>query len=597
MPILLTAQELTKSYHARPLFEGLSFVVEAGERVGLIGPNGAGKSTLLKILANEESPDVGEVIRSRGLRWAYVRQDPLFDLSDTVRQCLAGHDALSWENQIKADQLLWSLGLDAAGLKPDTPLSVLSGGWKKRLAIAREILKEPDLLFLDEPTNHLDIEGILWLERLVRDSVFATVTVTHDRSFLQGVSNRILELDRRNPGGILSVAGNYSKYLEMKAQLLEAQKTQEEVLRGVLRRETEWLKAGVKARTTKQQARIHRHGELTSQVQELSERNESRSVTMEFQASAHQPKRLIETKRLTKSYPDRGIIFDNLELYIHPGLRLALMGPNGCGKSTLLRVLLGQEKPDKGHIFWAENLKVAYFEQGGEGLDLKLPLRQAVCPDGDHVFYRRRPMHIRSYLEKFLFRQEQMDLPVGSLSGGEQSRVRLAKLMLIEANVLVLDEPTNDLDIPTLNILEDCLLEFEGAVLLVTHDRFFMDRVVNKVLAFPVHSEAEPRGQLQVFENLEQWTSWFTEQSKAELKKTGNAASQSRKEEIKKPKSSQALIKKIEKLEAEIAALEQECAKPEVNQDMQKLIDYGAKIQGKQEELDRLYKDWEANEA
>lgn len=602
--ILLTARELSKAFDSRPLFKGLNFVIESGERVGLLGPNGAGKSTLLKILAKKETPDDGEILSVRGgLSIGYVEQTPLFDESKSVQETLADvpHGSEDWEKLIKADELLWKLKLDSAGLKPETIVANLSGGWRKRLAIARELMKEPQLLLLDEPTNHLDVEGILWLEDIIQNSSFATLTITHDRSFLQNVSSRILELDRRNAGGILSVSGNYSRYLEIKESIMEAQENREEILRGILRRETEWVKAGAKARTTKQQARIQRHGELTSEVAELSSRNIKSKVDIDFQSADNQPKRLIESKRIAKSYEGRGVLFSQLDVMLSPGTRLGVMGPNGCGKSTLIRVLLETEKPDKGHIFHAEQLKVAYFEQGRDKLDPKVSLMQTVSPDSDHVYYRGRHIHIRSYLERFLFRQDQMDQAVGSLSGGEQSRVLLAKLMLIEANVLVLDEPTNDLDIATLSVLEDCLCQFDGAILLVTHDRYFLDHVATKILAFSVDPKDRAEGKLHYFEDLAQWEQWL----KNQLKEKSNPQASTRVETAKqKPikanqtsASAKSLMTKIEKLESDYAKLEQECSRPEIAQDLKKISEIGSKMKSLQSNIDLLYKKWESAES
>jgi len=597
--ILLTARSLSKSYDTRPLFENLSFIIESGERIGLIGPNGAGKSSLLKILSAKESADSGEIISPKATRIGFVEQSPVLDASLSVRQTLAGPDTPEddWERLLKADELLWKLKLDVAGLKPETVVGSLSGGWKKRLAIARELMSEPDILLLDEPTNHLDIEGIYWLESLVKEMASATLTITHDRAFLQKVSTRILELDRRNVGGILSVTGNYARYLEIKSSLMEAQENREEILRGVLRRETEWLRAGVKARTTKQQARVHRHAEIKSAVTELGIRNQKAEMNMEFQSVSNAPKRLIETKGLAKSYPERGLIFSGLDMILSPGARLGIMGPNGCGKSTLIRTLLGQERPDRGRIFWTEQLQVAYFEQGRDQLDPKLSLIQTVCPAGDHVFYRGRHIHVRSYLERFLFPQQQMELAVGSLSGGEQSRILLAKLMLIEANLLVLDEPTNDLDIATLNILEDCLLEFDGAILLVSHDRYFLDRVVTQILAFPTDKTEITKGKLTTFADLAQWEAWH--------KAIGNKSSSPSIQILETPATpstsksslnSKNLMRKIEKLEADYARLEDECSLPVNLRDIPKLTEMGRKMNSLQEQVKELYHTWELAE-
>jgi ATP-binding cassette subfamily F protein uup len=598
--IIFTAKDLTKSYDSRPLFSKLNFGIESAERIGLIGPNGAGKSTLLKIISSKIQPDEGELVFQRGIRVAHLEQVPLFKKDATVLSTLleTANFAEEWEGMTKADELIWKLELEAGGVNADTKVEALSGGWKKRLAFGRELMKEPDLLLMDEPTNHLDIESILWLEEIISKSTFATLTITHDRLFLQRVATRILELDRRNPGGILSVKGNYTTYTEVKDSLMTAQENRENILRGNLRRETEWLRAGAKARTTKQQARISRHGELSEEVSELAARNVKRVAQMEFQSADNAPKRLIDARKVSKSYsPDR-LLFSNLNLLLTPGARIGILGANGSGKSTLIRVLLGLENPDKGFIKHSDQLKVAYFEQNRESLNPKTSLLRTVCPYGDHVNFQGRQIHIRSYLDRFLFSQDQMELPISALSGGEQSRVLIAKLMLTEANVLVLDEPTNDLDIATLNVLQDCLQSFEGAILLVSHDRYFLDQVSNEILAFPITESELKVGKLHTFADLAQWELWHKEALNAEKKKLKDTSLSSPKTETVVPtpmispkpsKEFDQLAKKIEKAEASLSKLEADCAKPDVAGDMKKLTELGQKMKQVQEEISSLY--------
>jgi ATP-binding cassette subfamily F protein uup len=392
----------------------------------------------------------------------------------------------------RVDELISRLDLGGAQAGADAPVDRLSGGWRKRVALARELVREPELLLLDEPTNHLDVDSILWLEKLLASAPFATVTITHDRLFLQRVANRILELDRRNPGGLLSVDGDYATFIERKADLMAAQERRETSLRNTtLRRETEWLRAGAPARSTKQQARIQRAEVLAGEVDELAGRNLVRSADIDFIGTGRNPRRLIEARGIAKSYGDK-IIFAGLDLFVGPGSRVGLIGPNGCGKSTLLRVLVGDEPPDTGQILRADGLQVAYFAQHREALDPNLSVVDTLCPGGDHVTFRGARIHVSGYLARFLFRSEHAKLTVGQLSGGEQSRLALARLMLRPANVLVLDEPTNDLDLDTLQVLEDSLLGFDGAILLVTHDRYFLDRVTTKLLAF--HTRPSARG-------------------------------------------------------------------------------------------------------
>lgn len=504
MPILVNAHELSHSFAARPLFSGLTFGIETGDRIGLIGPNGAGKSTLLKILASQISPDEGQISLQRGLRVSFLEQVPQFapsaTLWSTVMEGIA--DPEDWEGMGLAHETISRLSLDR--FEMETPIEKFSGGWQKRIALARELVKRPDLLLLDEPTNHLDIDTILWLETFLAQSRFATLTVTHDRLFLQKVSNRILEIDRRHEGGLLSVRGDYSAYLQARQQLISGQERREIVLRNTLRRETEWLRQGAKARTTKQQARIQRAGELKEEVEDLSYRNQNRVARIDFQAADKNPKKLLAAENVSKEYEGK-TLFRNLSVRMTPGTRLGLLGANGSGKSTLIRVLLGQEKPSTGEVTHSDQLEVAYFDQRRDVLDPEVTVAKTLTP-GDTVEFRGGRTHIRSYLDRFLFTQMQMDMKVGRLSGGEQARLLIARLMLTQANLLVLDEPTNDLDIATLGVLEECLEDFPGAVILVTHDRYFLDRVSNQILAFP----PEPsNGELVSFSDLAQWEAWM----------------------------------------------------------------------------------------
>jgi len=598
--IVLSVQELGHAFGARPLFEGVSFTLGDGDRVGLIGPNGAGKSTLLRIVAGELGADRGTVAPRGGLRVGYLPQTPAFAAGATVREAVA--DGLPpparahGDGEARVGELLAKLGLDDAAAGADAPVQRLSGGWRKRVAIGRALAAEPELLLLDEPTNHLDVAGILWLERLLAAARFATLTVTHDRLFLQRVANRILELDRRNAGGLLDVAGDYATYVERKAEAMAAQEQREQALRNRLRRETEWLRRGPPARTTKQAARIQRAGELAAEVGELATRNTVRGVGIELAPSGRKPRRLVEARGLGQRYGGRPI-FRGVDLFIGPGTRVAILGPNGCGKSTLLRALTGVEAPAEGEVIRADGLEVATFEQGRESLDPTLSPADTVCPDGDFVQLRGTRVHRHGYLERFLFRPEQMAQPVGRLSGGEQSRLLIARLMLRPANVLVLDEPTNDLDLPTLAVLEDALTGFDGAVLLVTHDRYFLDQVATQILAFDTRPGHE--GEVSAFADLAQWEAW-----EAEARRSQTApARPARREEASSPSPRKKLSfteqhefdrleAKIADAEAKLAALEAQCARPEGASDAARLVELVAEIASARAEVDRLFDRW-----
>lgn len=605
MSLLLSAHALKKSFSHREIFRELSFGVRRGERIGLIGPNGAGKSTLLKIIAKLEDVDGGELSYSKGLRIGYLHQDPTFGKDATILEAMLenlaarGADVHDWELLSKVYEYLSLMGLEARGFGTDTPVASLSGGWRKRVAFARELLNEPDILLLDEPTNHLDVEGILWLESVLAGADFATMVITHDRMFLQNVSSVIFELDRRNPGGLLRVDGDYATYCETKANLIAVQEKEESSLRNTLARESEWLRRGPKARTTKQSARIDRAYELMDKVDEVADRNQSREVKLEFQSAEKSPKKLIEAKNISKQYDGR-LIFSNLSLFIGRGSRVGLVGANGCGKSTLIRALIGEEAVDSGDVQRADNLKAAYFAQTRESLDPNATVMQTVCPQGDHVKFRGNFVHVRSYLDRFLFSGPQVEMQVKKLSGGEQARLLVAKLMLEEANILVLDEPTNDLDLATLNILEEQLKAFAGAVLLVSHDRYFMEQVCEQFLAFSPDPED---GNLVSFSSFSQWEPWLlAEKARLEAKALAPAAAKdpepvasgkAKKLSYKDQRELDLMEPTISALEAELATLSESSVDPAVQSDGTRLTAIFHKMSEVQKEIDRLYARWE----
>jgi ATP-binding cassette subfamily F protein uup len=497
MAVLLSVSDLRKSFGARVLFESLSLSVSDGDRIGLIGPNGSGKTTLLEILAGNEAPNGGSRALRKQARVAYVPQDSLFGPHDTVDSVL--HNGLQGlpldetETATRVQMMLSRAGFESG----DSRAAALSGGWKKRLAVAAALITAPDLLLLDEPTNHLDLEGIVWLEKAV-GAVNACLIVTHDRYFLENIATQMVEIHRSYPDGKFQVNGNYSEFLERREEFQEAQAKQRESLATKVRREVEWLRRGPKARTGKSRARIDEAGRLIEQLADATTRSRTATAVIDFSGSDRKTKRLIEGQGIGKSFEGRHL-FRNLNLVLAPGVRIGLVGANGSGKTTLLRLLEGTLTPDEGSIRRADALQIVSFAQDrGAHLNLDISLRRTLCPEGDMVIYRDRPIHVAGWAKRFLFREEQLELPVARLSGGERARVMIARLMLQTADVLLLDEPTNDLDIPTLEVLEESLLEFPGALVLVTHDRYLLDRVSTTVVGLDGSAGA-------VFADYEQW--------------------------------------------------------------------------------------------
>jgi ABC transport system ATP-binding/permease protein len=499
MGILLSVSGIRKSYGARTLFENLSLSIADGDRAGLIGPNGSGKTTLLKILAVREAADAGERALRKLTKVAYVPQDSFFEPEETVgsvlRAAMEGLPLLDEEKAACTQMMLGRAGFDTFS----TPASALSGGWRKRLAIAAALVMSPDLLLLDEPTNHLDLEGILWLEKSIQ-TVNACLVVTHDRYFLENVATRMVEVNPVYPQNTFQVTGNYSEFLERREEFLEAQTKQQRSLATKVRREVEWLRRGPKARTGKSRARIDAAGQLIEELAAVTTRNRTLTAKIDFTETDRRTKRLIEAEGIGKSLGGR-TLFQNLNLTLSPGIRVGLMGANGSGKTTLLKILAGELAPDEGTIRRADRLRIVSFAQDrGAHLDPDLSLRCTLCPEGDSVIFRGRPIHVAGWAKRFLFRDDQMETPIARLSGGERARVMIARLMLAPADVLLLDEPTNDLDIPTLEVLEESLLDFAGAIVVVSHDRYLLDRVSTIVIGLD-------QGQGGVFADYSQWES------------------------------------------------------------------------------------------
>lgn len=593
MAPLLNCAGLAKSFGSRTLFENLSLGISEGERLGLIGPNGSGKSTLLDILAGRIEPDGGTVALRRQTRVGYVPQQVEFPAGRTVREIVAENVAAVGmepaERESRINVTLGRAGFDDPALRVET----LSGGWKRRLAIARELVAAPGLLLLDEPTNHLDLEGILWLERLLAAAPFASIVVSHDRFFLENAVDQMAELNRAFPDGLFRVPGNYSRFLEKRQEFLEAQARQQEALANRVRREIEWLRRGPKARGTKARARIGEANRLMDELEQVSARNVRASLRIDFTGSDRRTRRLISVEGIGKQLGGR-TLFHDLSFVLSPGLKAGLVGGNGAGKTTLLRILTGEIRPDAGEVKPAEALKIVYFDQGREQLNLTRTLKDGLGARGDFVIFRDRPIHVAGWAKRFLFGPEQLDRPMSSLSGGEQARVLIARLMLQPADVLLLDEPTNDLDIPTLEVLEDSLLEFPGALVLVTHDRYLLDRVSNVVLGL------DGRGNAQVFADYWQW-----EQARGNgEERRRDAPAKSSEPPRKATKLSyieqrewETMEERILAAEEELAARQREMQSPEVVSDPLRLASCYERVKEAEREVEQLYARWVALEA
>jgi ATP-binding cassette subfamily F protein uup len=465
------------------------------------------------------------------------------------------------------------------------------------LAIVRQLAREPDLLLLDEPTNHLDLEGILWLEYLIESAGFATLTVSHDRRFLEEAANRIIELGKQYPEGYLSHNGTYSEFVEKREEFLAAQQGRQRALASGVRREIEWLRRGAKARTTKAKGRIERAGEMMAELSSLRERNTQQGAAkIDFAASSRKTRKLVELNRVAKQMGGRRL-FQDVNLILSPGTKLGLLGPNGSGKSTLIRLMADALAPDAGEIFRADGLKIVLFDQHREQLDPNQTLRRALGPTGDSVSFGGATMHVTAWAKRFLFRADQLDMPVGELSGGEQARVLIARLMLREADVLILDEPTNDLDIPTLDVLEESLEEFAGALVLVTHDRYLLDRVSTELLALDGKGGAHAYAELAQWERAQyddQRAQAIAKQNAAPAKRETAAPAQPQKKRLtwNEQRELEQMEQKILEAEEAVHRLHAQVVDPAIAADHVKAREAYAELATSQAEVERLYARW-----
>jgi len=599
--ITLDNASLAFGHHA--LLDHASFQLDEGERVGLIGRNGAGKSSLLKVIAGTAKLDDGTVWRAPGVRIVYVPQEPELDATHTVFEAVAEGlgslqqtiidyhqvthdmgqpdadiDALmarmqilqhdldaqnGWVAQSRVEAVLSRLNLDANAL-----ISTLSGGWRKRVALGRALVAEPEVLLLDEPTNHLDLSAIQWLEELLLTFNGSVLFITHDRRFLDRLATRITELDR---GKLTDFIGNFTQYQAKKEELLAVEETHAAKFDKFLAQEEVWIRQGIKARRTRNEGRVRRLEAL--RLERAARRERQGNVKLNVDAGERSGKLIAELENVSKAYGDK-VLIKNFSTRILRGDKIGLLGPNGVGKTTLLKLILGEIEPDSGHIERGSKQSVAYFDQMREQLDEEATLADTISPGSDFVEIGNERKHVISYLEDFLFPPQRSRSPVKSLSGGERNRLLLARLFARPANILVLDEPTNDLDIDTLELLENLLQDFNGTLFLVSHDRAFLENTVTQVIAF------EGNGQLTEFgggyDDWQRYTQKRLEDQKAaesaQLAKTkqpavsaSNAAPKSTSSKLgfKEQKELESLPLAVEKLEAEQAGINDELAKPE----------------------------------
>lgn len=615
---LITAKNLYHSYGDHPLLDKTSFSIESGERICLVGRNGAGKSTLLKIIAAQFKADEGEIAYARNLRIAELKQEVPEDLQGSVYDCVAAgigklaqvftewhHAALEAVNDASAlnrmqqlqDEIEanngWNLEnristtISKLGLPADTEFNTLSGGMKRRVLLGQALVAEPDLLLLDEPTNHLDIESIIWLEEFLRQYNGSLLFITHDRSFLQSLATRILDLDR---GHLTSWPGSYEKYCASKQALLDNESTHNALFDKKLAQEEVWIRQGIKARRTRNEGRVRALKKLRDErMQRREVTGKAKLVTQKTELSG---KIVINAEDISFAWPDKPIV-SNFNCKILRGEKIGLIGPNGCGKSTLIQLLLGQLAPQQGKVASGTKLEVAYFDQHREALDREKSVRDNLVSNSDEVTINGQSKHVISYLKDFLFNEKQIRMPVKALSGGERNRLLLARLFTRSFNLLVMDEPTNDLDMDTLELLEEMLIEFDGSLILVSHDRQFIDNTVTSTLVFD-----EPGVVNEYVGGYEDWLRQRpgpVETSKP-VKNNSQSTATSKKPSLdqKQQKELKTLTGKIENLEGKIAEIHQQFAEPGFfQQDADSVGDVQQKLKKFETELQLLYQRWE----
>ena len=594
MSLLISVQKVEKSMGDRVLFEGLSFGIHEKEKIALLGPNGAGKSTLLKILAGLEPSDQGEVSPKKNLLMAYVPQEDRFQEEVTALQASVDHLREFGLDESTA-QIQSAIHLSMAGFDDhQVPVKKLSGGWKKRLALAIAFAKEAELLLLDEPTNHLDWEGIEWLEGQLKTFKNSALIISHDREFLNNQCQEFMEVSRLYENGFFQQQGSYENFIEKRQQYQEQQLKKQESLSNKAKREVEWLRAGVKARTTKSQSRIKEAHQLLDDLGEVKQRNltGTRKTQIQIEKGGKKSKKLIETKNLSIHYGSKTILKD-LNMTLGPNQCLGVLGDNASGKTSLLKVLAQSADNFQGELFHAEGLKIVYFDQKRASLQQDSNLMEYLGDGSDHVTFNDKSVHVASYASRFLFDSQKMNLPIRKLSGGEQARLLIAKILLQPADALILDEPTNDLDIATIEILEESIKQFPGLCLLVSHDRYFLKNCCSKYIAL------DGEGGWEIYPELNQWLRERTsaEEATTPTSKTTPPPSFQKKEKIKLSYKEKRFLETVEDdiltAEENLEVAKKAMTEQEDFSDHEKTQALVAELNKKQQVVDDLYKTWD----
>ncbi|MBT3177419.1 MAG: ABC-F family ATP-binding cassette domain-containing protein [Desulfobacula sp.] len=591
MSFIFSLKNISKTYGDDTLFHDLSIDFKLNEQMGLIGMNGSGKSTFLKLIANITQPDTGDLITKSGLRVIYLSQEDRLEPDQTVEQILYNSIKDSPFDDKQRHKIVQTLLGKGGFTDTDIISNKLSGGWTKKLAITRALCRQPDVLLLDEPTNHLDINGILWLEEILKTAGFSFIVVSHDRAFIENICSNVMEIGKYYPSGYFKIQGQYKKFEKERHKFLKAQQTKQASLSSKMRREDEWLKQGPKARSTKAKYRIEQAQNLKMELYALKDRNKNTAtMDIDFQGTGRQTKKLLRAYNLKKSMAGKSL-FSDISFEIGPGFCLGIVGENGSGKSTLLSILEKKTLPDKGKVQWAENLKVSIFDQKRSRLNPVLTLKEALNPGGgDSVNYNDRSIHIVTWAKRFLFMPDQLEMPVKSLSGGEKARIILANIMLTPCDLLLLDEPTNDLDILSLEVLEDSIQQFAGAVIIVSHDRYLMDKVCHKILYL------DPKAEARFFKDFNQIMNFrktLGEKSKKIKKLTNSKKQPSKTFSYKDKYELEHIEEKIVDAEAEVQLLSDKIQEPEIIRNPEKMKKYCSLLKLSQEKAQDLYKRWE----